>query len=37
LPGRGRNHVLAPVRSESAQPVEEDQIAARQRGGFGSA
>ena len=31
LPVRGRNDVLAPIRGESAQPVEEDQIAARQR------
>ena len=33
LPVRGRNDVLAPIRGESAQPVEEEQIAARQRGG----
>ena len=29
LPGRGRDHVLAPIRGESSQPVEEDQIPAR--------
>ena len=31
LPVRGRNHILAPIRGESSQPVEEDQIVARQR------
>ena len=38
-PSRGRNDILAPIRGESAQPVEEDQIAAGQRGdrrGFGA-
>ena len=40
LPLCSRNDVLLPVRGEPAQPVEEDQIAARQRGyyrGLGSA
>ena len=34
------SYVLAPIRSESSQPIEEEQIVARQRGrwrGFGAA
>jgi len=40
LPGCGCDYVLAPIRSEASQPIEEDQIAARQHGywrGFGEA
>ena len=29
---RGRNHVFAPVRRESSQPIEEDQVARRRLG-----
>src|SRR5437879_1675614 len=40
LPVRGRDHVLAPIRSESSEAIEEDQIADRQSGccwGLGTA